>query len=146
MKVILLKSVPKVGIRDAVVEIAEGYARNALFPRKLAVPATPAALAELAMRKQNTAAEKEIRHNLLDRAIAAIEGREVTMHARSNEQGNLFSKIHEDDIALHLLQEHRIAVDAKAILLPEGPIKKTGAYPIFLIDGEHKSACTLRIV
>lgn len=136
MKVVLLKSVPKVGKKDDVVDVASGYAQHALFPKKLAVPATDAALGALRTRMQNTAAEKAVRHNLLDKAITELKGMKVTIPVKANAQGNLFSKIHEADIAAHIYDTHRIAIDASLLQLVHGPIKTLGKHAVHVADGE----------
>jgi len=144
MKVILLRNIPKLGKKDEVVEVSQGYAANALFPQRLAIPAIDAAILKVKQQHQNAAADKEIRRNLLDRAIAAVNGEALTMTAPANDQGNLFSKIDSEDIA-SFLDSHRISVDAKCISIPEGVIKKTGTYDIAIKDGEYQATVSISI-
>lgn len=145
MKVILLKSVPKVGKKDEIVEVNQGYANNALFPQKLAIPATQHALDALRKKQQNTKADKEIRRNLLDRAIHAINGEHMELSVQANEQGSLFSKIDEKDIAEFFTTQHRIAIDPKCIILPEGPLKKIGEHTIQIEDDDYKATVQIMI-
>ena len=137
MKVLLLKSVPKVGKKDEVVEVAEGYAQHALFPKKWAIPASAAAVAERDKRHQNMEAQKEIRHKLLDTAIEELKGKALTIQVKANEQGNLFSKVHPADIVKFLLENHRISIDEAHLVVPE--IKKRGMYTIGVKDEGYRS-------
>ena len=145
MKVILLKSVPKLGKTDDVVDVGDGYARNALFPNKLAVPATASALEALRSRQHNKATQKEIQHNLLDRAIASLEGKALVYKAKANDKGNLFSKIDVEDISDELLKQYRIAIDAKHMSI-DMPIKHTGTYTVTVADGSYKTSFALEVV
>ncbi|MDB5255189.1 MAG: rplI [Candidatus Nomurabacteria bacterium] len=144
MKVILLKSVPKVGKTDDIVEVSEGYARNALFAKKLAVPATPAAIAEVQRKAQNKITEKKVQHDLLDRAIESLDGRTLIYKARANEKGSLFSKVTEQDISNALLEHHRISIDPTLMKI-DGPIKQTGTYTVSVKDAEYKSEFTVSV-
>lgn len=146
MKVILLKSVPKVGKKDDVVEVNQGYAANALFPQKLAIPATAAAIANSKIRAQHKVTEREIQHNLLDRAIGELEGKALVYRVKANEKGNLFSKIDAIDISKELLKQYRIAVDAKLMSIENLPIKHTGIYIVTVADGTYRSSFSVDIV
>jgi len=145
MKVILLKAVPKVGKPEEVVEVNEGFARNALFPRKLAIPATASALAELTRKQSGRAADKAVRKVLLDKAIVEAEGKSLVFFAPANEQGSLFSKIHPKDIAQFLLNEHRLDIDHACIYIPDEVIKKTGSYDIQIKDGGYSANLAIEI-
>jgi large subunit ribosomal protein L9 len=145
MKVILLKSVPKIGKKDEIVEVNQGFANNALFPQRLAIMATESALKALHERKQHVEVDKMIKHNLLDRAIEAANGQSLVLNLPANEQGNLFSKVHEEMIADFLATEHRIVLDPSCIILAE-PIKKTGSHTVTIKDGDYKATLTLQIV
>lgn len=146
MKVILLKTVPKLGKKDDVVEVNQGYAANALFPNKLAIPATDAAIANSKARIQHKVAEKEIQHNLLDRAIGELEGKALVYKAKANAVGSLFSKVDVQDISAELLKQYRIAVDAKLMTLEGAPIKHAGTYTVTVVDGKYKSSFSVDIV
>ncbi len=143
MKVILLKAVPKVGKANDIVEVSEGYARNALLAKKLAVIATPQAIAEVQRRAQNKIAEKNIQHDLLDKAIQSLEGQTLVYTAKANEKGSLFSKISTQDISKALLDQHRIAIDPA--LMTMGPIKQVGTYTVSIKDGEYSSSFTVLV-
>lgn len=145
MKVILLKGVPKVGKPEEVVEVNEGFARNALFPRKLAIPATEAALAALARKQSGRAADKAMHQSLLDKAIAEAQGKSLVYFAAANEQGNLFAKLDAKHIAQYLIDEHRLSIDPKCIIVPDGAIKKAGRYSLKIEDGGYSAAIELEV-
>lgn len=145
MKVILLKSVPKVGHKDAVVEVAPGYAAHALFPKKLAIPATDAALQALARHTQSVAAEKQIQYTLLDKAVQELRDLAVEMPVKANEQGNLFSKVHTNDIAAFLMNKHRIAIDPKLLHIPDGALKHLGTYTVTVTEGQYSSTFSITL-
>lgn len=138
MKVILLKGVPKIGKPEDVVEVNEGFARNALFPKKLAVPATDAALSELTRKQSARAADKAVRRSLLNKAIEEAASKSLVYRANANEQGNLFSKIDSRLVADYLMSEHRLSIDHSCIELPGGVIKKVGEYHITIKDGSYE--------
>ena len=69
MKVLLLKNVPKVGKKDEVVTVADGYATNVLFVKKMAVPATDKAIAELQKRQINSATHLKIQSELFEKEL-----------------------------------------------------------------------------
>ncbi len=146
MKVILLKSVPKVGKKDDVVEVAEGYARNALFPSKAAIAATPDTLADLKRKKAGIVAEKALRHELLDIAIKSISGAAVTLAVKANNKGGMFSSIDEQDVVRALADDHRIMLDRSCIKLPHSPIKELGEYTVTVKDEDYSSTFTLQII
>ena len=146
MKVILLKSVPKLGKANDILEVPDGYAANALFPKKLAIPATETAIIKVKQKEQNKVAQKEIQHNLLDRAIASLEGKSLVIKAKTNEKGSLFQKIDAKDVAKALLENHRITVDPKVIHIPDGAIKHTGTYLVQFVDGEYKVGLSVEII
>jgi len=144
MKVILLKSVPKLGKTDDVVDVGDGYARNALFPRKLAIPATPEALSALKRKKDSAVSQKAMRKELLDQAIAALANKHLVYKATANEQGHLFAKIDAKDIAA-FFDDHRFSIDPKCIELPNGPIKEVGEHMVLVKDGEYKATVLLTV-
>jgi large subunit ribosomal protein L9 len=145
MKVILLKSVPKVGKKGDVVEVNQGYAQNSLFPKKLAIPATDSATKDVERRKQNAITERAVKLDLLDRAIESLNESNLVMKLPANEQGSLFQKIHEKDIAEFLESNNRVSIDPKCIILPDGPIKKIGSYEVKIVEGDYKSKLNLTI-
>jgi large subunit ribosomal protein L9 len=145
MKVILLKAVQKVGKKDDVVEVSEGYARNALLPTKKAIPATPDTLADLARRKAGVVAEKALRHELLDRAIKSLAGQAVTIPVRANEKGSMFSSITKHDVGKFLADTHRISIDESCIILPQPSIKELGEYVVTIKDEDYTTTFPLII-
>ena len=146
MKVLLLKSVPKVGKYDEVVEVAEGYASHALFPKRLAVAASASALAARDRRHQNTRAEKEVRHSLLTIAIRELESNQLIISVKANEQGSLFSKITTADITTELMNQKRIAIDPGLLTITDGGIKKLGTYAVGISDQDYRATFTITLV
>jgi large subunit ribosomal protein L9 len=146
MKVILLQSVPKVGKKDDIVNVADGYFQNVLSPKRLAVVATDHAIEALKRNQQNTITKKEIQHTLLDKAIDELVGKTLTYQVKTNEKGNLFSKIDERDISKVLFDQHRIDIDSKLLTIEGGPIKEVGTYTVIVKEGNYKNEFTLSLV
>ncbi len=117
MKVILQQDVKKVGSKGDIVEVSEGYGRNFLLPRKLAVEATAANL-ETAKQKANSAARKKQQATDEARLLAAqLEKVSVKVAVRIGEGGKLFGSVTGKDVADALMKEKGIEVDRRKIAL-----------------------------
>jgi len=139
MKVIFLQDVPKVGKRHDVKEINDGYVMNFLLPRKLAVPATPQAVAELEKRKKNIEIEREVQTDLLLKNLEEIKGKVVIIKGKANPQGSLFKAIHKKEIVEEMHQQHHAEISEEFIVL-EKPIKEVGEFEIPIsIKGKNSS-------
>jgi large subunit ribosomal protein L9 len=129
MQVILLQDVDKIGLRGEVVDVARGYARNYLLPRRLAQTASPGALEDL-RRRDELRARQEARTNDEARDIAArLEQGVIRFDVKAGPTGSLFGSVTATDIADRLWDDHRIRVDRRRIDLGE-PIKRVGRHEI----------------
>jgi large subunit ribosomal protein L9 len=129
MQVILLRDVEKVGLRGEVVDVARGYARNFLLPRKLAETATPGALEEL-RRRDETRARQEARTHEEARDIAArLEQTLLRFDVKSGPTGSLFGSVTATDVADRLWGDHKIRIDRRKVDLGES-IKRVGRYEV----------------
>ena len=127
MKVILQQDIKKVGSKGDIVEVSEGYGRNFLLPKKLAVEATAANL-ETAKQKANSAARKKQQATDEARLLAAqLEKVSVKVAVRIGEGGKLFGSVTGKDVADALLAEHGIEADRRKIAL-KGEVTGTGEY------------------
>jgi large subunit ribosomal protein L9 len=139
MKVIFLKDVPRVGKKQDIKDISDGYAVNFLLPRKLAELATPKAIALLEKRKKNIEIEREVQTDLLMKNLEEIKGKVVTIKGKSNEKGSLFSAIHKAEIIKELKSQHNADISEEFIIL-EKPIKELGEHEIPIsIKGKESS-------
>lgn len=122
---ILLQDVKGTGKKGEVKEVAEGYARNFLFPRKLAQPATQGNLNTLKekQRLENQKKEEELKN--AKELAAKLEKLTITLRAKAGEGGKIFGSITSKQIGQELKKQHQIQVDKKKILL-EGPIRTLG--------------------
>jgi len=128
MKVIFLQDVPNVAKAGEIKEVANGYARNLLLPRKLAVLAKSSAASILeaqqkAIERQHTRMQSE-----MSELASQIDGKEVVLKARAGAQERLFGSITSADIAAEL-QNIGLTVDKKKIELEE-PIRQLGNYEV----------------
>jgi len=144
MKIIFLQDVPKVGKRHDVKEINDGYAMNFLLPRKLAVPATPQAVAELEKRKKNIEIERGVQESLLLKNLDEIKGKVVIIKGKANEKGSLFKAIHKKEIVEEMHKQHHAEISEEFIIL-EKPIKEVGEFEI-PIEIKHKKSSFKLIV
>jgi large subunit ribosomal protein L9 len=129
MKVILREDVDKVGLRGEVVDVARGYARNFLLPRKLAEPATPARVAELEKVQAHRAKHEAQTFDQAQDISQRLGQTEVRFDVKAGETGVLFGSVTATDLADSLWERHKIRVDRRKIDLAE-PIKRIGRYEV----------------
>ena len=100
MKIILLQDIPKVGKRWEIITVADGYALNYLFPKRLARVATPSAILELEKIGKETAAEAEKELVGVQRLATQLDGLEIEIPTKVSEKGESYSAISDQKIAL----------------------------------------------
>jgi large subunit ribosomal protein L9 len=129
MQVILLSDVDKVGLRGEVVDVARGYARNFLLPRKLAEAATPGALEELRRREEIRARQEARTHEEARDIAARLEQTVLRFDVKAGPTGSLFGSVTATDIADRLWGDHKIRIDRRKVELGEA-IKRVGRYEV----------------
>jgi large subunit ribosomal protein L9 len=129
MQVILRQDVEKVGLRGEVVDVAAGFARNYLLPRRLAEPAARGRVAELeklaASRSRHEAQSFEQAQELVQK----LESAELRFDVQAGETGTLFGSVTATDIADRIWETRRVRVDRRKLDLPES-IKRIGRYEV----------------
>ena len=129
MKVVLLQDVKAQGKKDQIVEVSDGYARNFLFPKKLAVPADAKVINDI-KSKQSSAKHREEVERENARALAKKLGETVVkVTAEAGSDGRFYGAVTSKDIAEALKAQFAIEVDKRKILL-DAPIKAFGTYKI----------------
>jgi large subunit ribosomal protein L9 len=129
MKVIFLDDVPRVAKAGEVKEVADGYGRNFLIPRKLALLASPEAIkAAEAQVKKIARSQAQTEAELLELA-SQLDGREIFLEARTGGKDRLYGSITTEDIAAGLESSLGLVVDKRKIDLEE-PIRRVGSYEI----------------
>lgn len=129
MKVILQKDVKNIGKKGDVVEVAEGYGRNFLLPRGLALEANAGNLRQVAHQKQteSTKADRELQD--AEKTGNKIKAKELQVAARVGEGGKLFGSITTHEIADQLRKQFSVEIDKRKIDLKE-PIKSLGTHSV----------------
>lgn len=129
MKVLLLADVKGQGKKDQIVEVSDGYARNFLFPKKLAVVADNKVVSEARSKeesKQFRLKEEKAAAKALAEKLATLT---VKITASSGSDGRLYGSVTSKDIAEALLKQHKIELDKRKLVLSEN-IKSYGTYEV----------------
>ena len=129
MKVILVSELKGKGGEGDIVDVADGYANNYLFPQKIAVAATKGNLKQLEQRKHNIATREAARIEEAQALKAALDDLSVKVEARVGEEGVLFGSITAAMIADALKEAEDIEIDRKRIDL-KNPIKTAGKHEV----------------
>lgn len=119
MKVILKQDVKGLGKKEDMVNVNDGYARNFLFPRSLAVEASASNINVMNTRKEAEKSKKDRELAHAKELAAKIAGVTVVIKAKAGENGKLFGSITSKDITDKLMAEHHLEVDKKKIVMPE---------------------------
>ena len=119
MKVILLKDIKGTGKKDQILEVSDGFGRNYLLPRKLAVEATSEALNSIEKSKQAAKHREDVKKNDAETAARELKGKTVTVKVRAGENGRLYGSITTQEIADALKAQHGVELDKRKIELDE---------------------------
>jgi large subunit ribosomal protein L9 len=162
MKVVLRQDVENLGEKGSVKNVADGYARNFLIPRGMAVVATPGELKVVAtneaVKQRKVTRQEEELQGLADR----INGQKLEFEARAGSTGRLFGSITNGDIAERLSKVVGSEIDRRKVVIDE-PIRTTGDHPVTInlvgklrpqvtvvvkgiVDEEEADAATLELV
>ena len=119
MKVILLQDIKSVGKKDQVINANDGYARNFLFPKKLAVEATKENMLNLDAKQKSVQNKKNIEMEEAKKVADKIKSITLEMAVKAGENGKIFGGVTSKEIAESLEKSHKIKVDKKKINLKE---------------------------
>ena len=125
MKVLLLKDVNGSGKEGDIVNVSDGYARNFLIPKKLAVPADAGNINAANLKKSAAAHRIEVQRKNARELASGMSNLTVRIYAKCGENGRLFGSITGKEISEALKEQYDLTVDKKKIRIPE-PIKSTG--------------------
>ena len=129
MKVILLKDVRKLGKKDEVMEVSDGYARNFLFPKKLAVEANNENMSKLKAKKQSEQYKKDVNKENAEKIAKKLDDITLTIKVKAGENGKIFGGVTSKEISEELKKQYKIDIDKKKIILNEN-IKNLGSFDI----------------
>jgi len=130
MEVILLKDVDRLGKAGAIVKVKDGFARNFLIPKSLAVFSTPVNLKKLEQEKQRKVAKLEKGKKEAEELKEKLSGLSLTLTALTKEEDKLYGSITNIDVA-GALKEEGFDIDKNSIILDE-PIKSLGIYELLI--------------
>lgn len=129
MKVVLLQDVKDLGKKEDVVNVSEGYGRNFLFPRKLAVEATQGKLNEITDKKNAEKNRKDKELKAAKELADKLSKIEAVIKTKAGENGKLFGSITGKDIVDAIKAQYGIDVDKKKLVIHD-PIKAIGSHPV----------------
>ena len=129
MKVVLLADVKGQGKKDEIINVSDGYARNFLLPRKLAIEADAKVLNEIKGREASLKHKIEVETAEAKAVAAKMDSILVKITASSGADGRLYGSITAKDIAEKLAKDHGITVDKRKIQLDD-PIRAYGKYDL----------------
>ena len=129
MKVILLGEIKGKGGEGDVIDVAQGYAENYLFPKKLAVAATKGNLKQLEERRNNIAKREAVRIADANALKDAVDGKTVTVDAKVGDEGVLFGSVTSGMIADAVKEQLGVEIDRKRVELGK-PIKVAGTHEV----------------
>lgn len=130
MQVILKENVTGLGARGQIVRVKDGYARNFLLPKKLAIPMTDGNMKQIELEKKAWALKNQKEVDAANAIKDMIEKMTISVAKKSGENETLFGSVTAQDISDVLAREN-IEVDKRKIELPE-PVKKLGTFPVII--------------
>ena len=145
MKVLLRKNISKLGIIGDVVEVKNGYGRNYLVPQGLGVEPTEANIKAVEADKARYLEELAKQRTALEERAKSVDGKEITITSRANEEGHLYGSIGPAQIVA-VLAEENLFVNEKEIILAE-PIRRLDKYEVNIKFSEDiKATITVWII
>jgi large subunit ribosomal protein L9 len=142
---ILLQDVEALGDQGEVIDVSKGYLRNYLVPRKLAQPATRAAIEAIRARQE---AEERAARNAIERAqenVSLLNRTVLTIPQQAGADGRLFGSVTAQDVANAIKDARGLKIDKRNVHLPE-PIKNVGTYMVVVEVVENETATVKTMV
>lgn len=139
MKVVLLKDIKDIGQADTLKDVSDGYARNFLIPKGLAVPAEKNALKNLDTRLKAKAEKNEAEKSELMKLASKINGSEIGIRVDVGENGKMFGSVTTQDISKKVFESLGIEIDKHKIVLDQ-PIKTIGSFDVPVKFGHDVTA------
>ena len=143
MKVIFLQDVENVGKKNDIKNVADGYARNFLFPQKLAKLASKEVVEELEKKKKEEEKKAEENLKIAQEIVKKIDGQEFEIKEKVDEQGNLYGSVNEMKIK-EALKGKGYKIKKTQIKIPQ-PIKEVGEHPITILF-DHNLEAEIKIL
>ncbi len=129
MKVILLENIKGVGKKDEVINAADGYARNYLLPKKLAVEANAENMSKLNNKKEAASYKKDVEKQQAEELAKKLKGILLKIRVKAGENGKIFGGVTAKEIADNLKEQYGFAIDKKKIELKD-TIKTLGSFEV----------------
>lgn len=144
MKVLLTKEVPGLGVPGDVVEVRDGYARNFLLPRRLAVLPKGEVLSRFGKLRAQYEEELTDRHLQAQNLAERLQGAEFTFTRKVHDQNKLYAAVRPHDLAQALKERFGVEIPLERIRLP--PIHEVGTFPVEIqIYQDIKAVVTVRV-
>lgn len=129
MKVILLDNIKGVGKKDEVINASDGYARNFLFPRKLAVEANAENMSKLKNKQDSAQHKKDVEKEKAEEIVKKLKDITVSIKVKAGDNGRIFGGVTSKEISESLKEQFKIDIDKKKIVLNE-TIKNLGVFNV----------------
>lgn len=129
MQVILTADVKGQGKKDQIINVSDGYARNFLFPKKLAIPADKKAIADVKNREASRQHKIDTERAEAQAVAEKLAGVLVKIKMGAGADGRLYGSVTAKDVAESLEKDHKIVIDRRRIVINE-PIKAYGSYTL----------------
>ncbi|ETB63700.1 TPA: 50S ribosomal protein L9 [Candidatus Nomurabacteria bacterium] len=142
MKIILITDVPKVGNRNEIKDLKDGYA-NTLIRNGVALLATPKSIADLKAKQAQSEKKKQEEMKIFESMIASIDNKKIEIKAKANEKGHLFKSINEKDVSKAIKDITGIEVDPNTIVMNN--IKELGSHTVKIKKGDKVGNCEIII-
>ena len=146
MEVILTQDVAKLGYKDDIVKVKNGYANNYLFPQGMAIMATATNKKILAENIRQRAFKEERIRKEAETLKEALEGKTVRVAAKTSSNGQIFGSVNNIQVAEALKEQYSYDIDRKKIVVDGNRVKEVGSYPITInIHKDIKAEITLEV-
>ncbi len=139
MKVILLQDIKNVGKKDEIINANDGYARNFLFPKKLALEATKDNLLKLQAKKDSQKHKKNLEIEEFKKQAKKLEEITLQISVKAGANGKIFGGVTSKEISEELKKQYKIEIDKKKIILKE-TIKNIGRFSVDIKFGDGINA------
>ena len=128
MKMILLQDVKSVGKKGDLINVSEGYAKNFLLPRKLAVEATKSNLNDYDLKQKADARRKQEELEAAQEMAKALEDKVITIKVKTGSNGKLFGAVTNKEVAEEIVKQTKLPIDKKKVSIGDS-IKMLGQRP-----------------